>query len=153
MNGPGAQGGGARGAAGGELVLQAVFEGLYDTEAGDGATAAIGALVCVESRAPVAKASRLTPEGTPNYMPAEVIRYQQYSAKSDVWAVGLTILECLTGTQGYPYSNPHTTSFRSAVVPGRNFPRRSTARRTVPSVPACRFFCSCAIHIFFGDHS
>jgi serine/threonine protein kinase len=97
MNGPGAQGGGARGVAVGELGLQAVFEALDDTEAADGATAAIGALVCVESGARVAKGSLLMPEGTPNYMPAEVIRYQRYSAKSDVWAVGLTILECLTG--------------------------------------------------------
>jgi len=103
MNGPGAQGGGARGAAGGEktdqigLGLQAMFEALDDTEAADGATAAIGALVCVESGARVAKGSLVMPEGTPNYMPAEVIRYQRYSAKSDVWAVGLTILECLTG--------------------------------------------------------
>jgi len=82
------------------------------------------------------------PEGTPNYMPAEVVRHRHYSDKSDVWALGVTILECLTGklytymyvyilnirtrvwalgvmilecvtgTLGHAYSNPNTTLFR-----------------------------------------
>ena len=150
MNGPGAQGGGAREGSGGELGLQALFQALDDTEAADGATAAIGALVCVESGARVAKGALLMAEGTPNYMPAEVIRRRQYSAKSDVWAVGLTILECLTGKQGYPYTNPQTTFFQ--VGRGARPELPSTLSREAHSViSACLqvFFSSRDLYFFF----
>jgi serine/threonine protein kinase len=97
----------------GELGLQVVssraeLDKLDDDELSDGGAAVLGALehrlICHRHGANVnttrATLGSLMPEGTPNYMPSEVIRYREYSDKSDVWALGLTVLECLTGERG-----------------------------------------------------
>ncbi|KAI4379557.1 hypothetical protein MLD38_005837 [Melastoma candidum] len=42
--------------------------------------------------------------GTYNYMSPERIRGSMYSSKSDVWSLGLVLLECATGH--FPYSPP-----------------------------------------------
>ena len=84
-----------------------------DHELSDGAAQAMGALVCVQLGTTDTKRTQwLQPEGTPNYMSAEVVRFRAYSDKSDIWALGLTILECLTGERGFPFSNPQTTLFQ-----------------------------------------
>ena len=83
---------------------RAELDKLNDMELSDGGEAVLGCLVCAEKGASSGKqpgASRpLIPEGTPNYMPSEVVRYREYSDKGDVWALGLTVLECLTGDKG-----------------------------------------------------
>jgi serine/threonine protein kinase len=120
----------------GELGLEVVssraeLDKLNDDELSDGASAAIGALVCVQGRAQMGRAigkgqgsgiRYLMPEGTPNYMPPEVVRAREYSEKSDVWALGLSILECLTGLRGYPYTNPQTTLFQVGLGTAPDMP-------------------------------
>ena len=93
---------------------RAKLDELNDERLSDGASAALGALVCAKKGAAgeMTTLKYVTPDGTPSYMPPEVVRYREYSDKSDVWALGLTILECLTGAKGYPYSNAQTTLFQ-----------------------------------------
>ena len=92
---------------------RAKLDQAEDHELSDGAAQAIGALVCVQRGTMDTKKTQwLQPEGTPNYMSAEVVRFRAYSDKSDIWALGLTILECLTGERGFPFSNPQTTLFQ-----------------------------------------
>uniref|UniRef100_A0A7S4H820 Protein kinase domain-containing protein n=1 Tax=Guillardia theta TaxID=55529 RepID=A0A7S4H820_GUITH len=50
-------------------------------------------------------------EGTPSYMAPEVIRKKAYSPKADIWALGLTVLEIMTGVASYDASNPFTVMF------------------------------------------
>eukprot|EP00960_Hanusia_phi_P075715 768459-Hanusia_phi.AAC.3 len=50
-------------------------------------------------------------EGTPSYMAPEVIRNKLYSPKADIWALGLTVLEIMTGVASYDASNPFTVMF------------------------------------------
>ena len=122
LSGTGAEEGGQGGGLGLQVVSsRAAMDELNDLRLSDGASAAMGALVCVEKGAHArggggSKGGFVLPEGTPNYMPAEVVRYGKYSDKSDIWALGLTILECLTGERGYPYTNPQTTIFQVACV-------------------------------------
>ena len=109
----GSQQGSSRKRGEGELGLQVVssraeLDKLDDDELSDGGAAVLGALenrlVCHQRGTAVdetrATLRSLMPEGTPNYMPSEVIRYREYSDKSDVWALGLTVLECITGERG-----------------------------------------------------
>lgn len=45
--------------------------------------------------------------GSPLYMSPEILHYQNYNEKSDLWSVGIIIYEMITGTQPYHVKNYH----------------------------------------------
>ncbi|KAL7718531.1 non-specific serine/threonine protein kinase [Entamoeba marina] len=54
----------------------------------------------------------IDPIGTPNWMAPEVILLHGTTAKADVWAVGCTIIELLTGNPPYYDLNPSAALYR-----------------------------------------
>ncbi|KAJ1496253.1 kinase-like domain-containing protein, partial [Baffinella frigidus] len=75
-------------------------------------------------------------QGTPQYMAPEVIRGQQAGPKADVWAVGLTVLEALSGKAGYDMSNKQALMFKI----GRGVPPEISAELSASAhdfVTAC----------------
>mmetsp|Transcript_39749 Transcript_39749/g.62065 ORF Transcript_39749/g.62065 Transcript_39749/m.62065 type:complete len:171 (-) Transcript_39749:92-604(-) len=51
------------------------------------------------------------PQGTPSYMAPEIVKGTSGSRKSDIWGVGITLLEMLTGKTGYDLSNKFALMF------------------------------------------
>ncbi|TPX32600.1 hypothetical protein SmJEL517_g04340 [Synchytrium microbalum] len=60
--------------------------------------------------------------GTPNWMAPEVIELNGASTKSDIWSMGCTIIEMLTGRPPYWDLNPMTTLFRIVEDDGPPLP-------------------------------
>ena len=50
--------------------------------------------------------------GTPNYLAPEVIELKGFSAASDVWAVGCSVVELITGKPPFDEFNPMTVLFK-----------------------------------------
>lgn len=55
--------------------------------------------------------------GTPYWMAPEVIRQNSYGRKCDVWALGCTVLELVTGKPPWSHLNPVTALFQVRFPP------------------------------------
>eukprot|EP01065_Artemidia_motanka_P036148 TRINITY_DN44052_c0_g1_i1.p1 TRINITY_DN44052_c0_g1~~TRINITY_DN44052_c0_g1_i1.p1 ORF type:complete len:523 (+),score=185.78 TRINITY_DN44052_c0_g1_i1:50-1618(+) len=55
--------------------------------------------------------------GTPNYMAPEVLTGEKYGLPADVWSVGCTLFEMLTGKRPYSeFAHPHAAMFHLALT-------------------------------------
>lgn len=53
--------------------------------------------------------------GTPNYMAPEVVNQEKYGVKADIWSLGCTIIEMVTGKPPWSqYNNPITVMIKIA---------------------------------------
>ncbi|MGI5865662.1 MAG: serine/threonine-protein kinase [Myxococcales bacterium] len=67
--------------------------------------------------------------GTPSYMPPEVLTGERADARSDIYSLGVTLYECVTGRN--PFAEHDSSKIFGAILANK-FPRLGKVRRGLP---------------------
>ena len=68
-------------------------------------------------------------KGTPYWMAPEVVRGEKYGRKADIWSVGATVVEMLTGKHPWPATEHHFATFTQIATAKGGPPVPATVSR------------------------